>query len=301
MALVAWNVDDGTKRNLWQNPTSLPFFSYPIAPSWRVVAGGQINQTLVADGNSTTCGPQFIFQGLRMYDSPVAWIPSYAYREKEYKYAVPINFVQNTINPPSILLQTQNQIVNNFAFKLRRISIAWHAGPTNTAPAQTLGIRLYDWQNRSLMSDFVNAQFLDFNGRNATGAFVLGAHANFPSWPLMYPVNGQIKFDLTDMNATVAGFISDVQGTILFEGVNLIPCDRNAPGAIVPDDGRMMLYGGAVKYPLPYIYTGNTFNYALAKATFTSSQRFGVAVDGDSDFWMTCVHNVKNTSVIPPT
>ncbi len=103
------------------------------------------------------------------------------------------------------------------------------------------------------------------------------------------------------MNAAVAGFVSDIQGTIFFEGVNLVPCDRSDPGAIMPQDGRMLCYGGVVKYPLPYIYTGNTFNAAVFQATFTSQQRFGIAVDGDSEFWITAVHNVKNATVVPPT
>lgn len=297
MAVIAFNIDDGTKRQMWQNPTSLGFFSYPVAPNWPIPPGGNINQTLIADGSSTTSLPLFLFQGLRMYDSPVAWVPKFAYKEQPYVYAVPINFVANTVNPPAIIQQTIIQIVNNYAFKLRRISLAYHRGPTNTTGvAQQLGCRFYDWQNRSLMSDWVNTMFLNFNAPSQTGVTIYGPHSSFPPCGLFYPVNGQIKIDLTDMLAQAAGAVSDVQGMILFDGVNLVPCDPNAPNAIAPNDGAIQLYDGRVVYPLPYFYTPPMVNITSNEATFTSQQPFTVATDGDSEFWLSVVHNAN-----PPT
>jgi hypothetical protein len=238
-----------------------------------------------------------------VYDEPVAWKPDFAYREEPYFYVLPINFVQATVNPPGIILQQLSQAVQNYAFKLRRMTFSWRQGPTNTAPAQTLGVRLFDYQARQLMSDFVNANFLDFNARSNTGSFIFGPHSSFPAVPIIYPVNGQIRIDLTDMNATLAGSISDIQGTILFEGTNLIPCDAGSPdpSVIQPSDGGIELMSGKRVYPLPYIYTNNTFNYAANKQTFTSVSNFTIPVDGDSDFWITAVHNLKTVVPIPPS
>lgn len=300
MALTGWNIDDGTKRTLFQNPTSIPFFTWPIAPNWRVVSGGQINQTLYADGSPTTSGPLFLFQGLRMYDSPVCWRPNYYYEEKPYNYVVPIDFVKNTVNPPGIIQQTITQIVNNYDFKLRRISLSYGAGPTNTTIAPpNLGCRLFDWQARQLMSDWVNVQFLDFNAPDETGVASYGPHSSFPSIPLLYPVNGQIRIDLTDMLAQAAGVVSDIQGSILFEGVNMVPCARNASRAVAPDDQAIHLFDGRVQYPLPYFYTPPSLNFTTNEATFTDQTRFTVAVDGDSDFWMAAVHSTLNGSGVP--
>lgn len=298
MAVIALNMNDGTKRNLFQNPTSLPFFTYPIAPNWAIVPGGQLSQTLYADGTSTTSLPAFVFQGLRLYSDPVAWVPNFSYREKPYNYVVPINFVANTVNPPGIIQQTITQVINNYAFKVRRISFAYHQGPTNTAAPQQLGCRLYDWQDRALMNDWVHTALLDFNARDLIGAFIYGPHANFPAVPLYYPVNGRIKIDLTDMDAQFAGSVSDIQGSILFEGVNMIPCGKNAAGAITPDNGAMNLYGGRTVYPLPYFYTPPMLNFATNKQTFTSQASFTVACDADSDFWLSAVHNIGEISKV---
>jgi hypothetical protein len=292
MALTGWNVTDGTKRQLFQNPSGIQFYTWPIAPNWRIVPGGQINQFLYADGTTTVSLPLFAFQGLRMYDQPVAWVPPFSYREKPYNYVVPISWVTNTINPPGLIQTTLTQVINNFAFKLRRISFAYHQGPMNTASAQLLGCRLYDWQDRVLSSDWILTNLIDFNARSATGSFIFGPHANFPAIPLLYPVNGRIKIDLTDMEAQLAGSVSDIEGSILFEGVNLEPCASDAPGAITPDDQAIHLYSNRVVYPLPYIYTPNTVNFASNKATFNSQTVFPLALDADSEFWMSAVHRV---------
>lgn len=295
MAITNWNVDDGTKRTLFQNPSGIPFFTWPIAPNWRIVAGGQINQVINVDTSTTTL-PILLFQGIRMYDLPVCWRPNFTYVEKPYSYEVPINFVANTVTAPGIIQKTLSQIINNYAFKLRRISFAYRAGPTNTAQPQQLGCRLFDWQNRQLMNDWVNTMVLDFNARDQFGAFVYGPHASFPAIPLLYPVNGQIRIDLTDMLAQASGSVSDIQGTILFEGANMVPCAKAHPGAVQPDNQDVHLFDGRVKYPLPYFYTPPMLNFTTNKATFTDSTRFSVAVDGDSDFWMNAIHFPSITS-----
>lgn len=301
MALSTWQIDDGTKRTMWQNPTSIPFYTWPIAPSWRVIPGGQLNQVLTANGVATTVGPQFLFQGLRMYDGPTTWIPNYNYKEEPYSYVLPINFVAATVNAPGFILQNLNLPLNNYAFKLKRISVSWRQGPTNTAPAQTLGMRIYDWQNRILMSDYVPANVIGFNARNATGSFIYGPHASFPAHPLVYPVQGRIQIDLTDLNVPAAGSVSDIQGAILFEGVNMVPCDSSTPGAKRPNDGGIDLYSGKRVFPLPYFYTPSCFNFPSNKLTFTNSAKFALALDGDSEFWMTAVHNIKTAPVVPPS
>ena len=287
MALTNWNISDGTKRNLFQNPTGIPFWTWPIVPSWKVARGGQINQLLIADGTSTTVGPQFLYQGLRVYDGPVAWKPPYTYREEEYEYAVNFEFTANTVNPPAIIQTTLTQIINNFAFKLKRISVAYRPGPTNTAAAQALGCRIYDWQNRSLMSDWVNTQFLDFNARNSTGSPIYGPHASFPAVPLLYPVNGRFVIDITDMQAQFAGSVSDIQGVILLQGSNLVPCSGLDPRAVQPPAS---IYDNV----LPYFYLNPMINIAQNKQTFTSNAVFSTAIDSDSDFWMTAVHNARS-------
>ena len=288
---------------MWQNPTSLFFWTYPVAPSWRIVKGGQLNQTLFTS-SSITILPQFIYQGLRRYDSPVAWRPNYVYREVPYMYVVPINYVFNTVNPTAFNQQSNFQIVNNYAFKLQRMQFFYEEGPNNTANPAALGAILYDWQARQLMSSFVNTQFLDFNGSSSTGGVLYGPHASFPAVPLLYPVNGQIRIDLTDINCPASGAVSDIQGQILMQGVNLVPCSASAPGARRPDgqlvnDPATDLWGEASQM-LPYIYTANLLNMAQNKATFSSSNKFTLSLDGDSEFIMTAVHNTKTITVSPP-
>lgn len=303
MGLYSWQVDDGTKRSAWQNPTSLWFWTWPMAPSWPIVKGGQLNQTLLTD-SSITCLPQLIYQGLRKYDSPVAWRPNYVYREVAYEYVIPINYVFNTVNPTAFNQQSNFQIVNNYAFKLQRLQFYYQAGPTNTAAAASLGAVLYDWQSRRLMSDYVNIQFLDFNAPSSTGTFIYGPHASFPAIPLLYPVNGQIRIDLTDMNCPLSGSISDIQGQILLQGVNLVPCSASTPGARAPNgqlinDPETDLSGGATRL-LPYFYTANMLNMSQNKATFASSNKFTLSLDGDSEFILTAIHNTKTQAVTAP-
>jgi hypothetical protein len=303
VGLQLWQIEDGTKRDMWQVPTSLHFWTYPIAPSWPIVKGGQINQTLYTD-SSITILPQFIFQGLRKYASPVAWRPNYVYREVPYMYVLPINYRFNTVTPTAFNSQSNYQIVNNYAFKLQRMQFMYKAGPNNTAAAAALGAILYDWQARQLMSNFVNTQFIDFNATDSNGNFIYGPHASFPAVPLLYPVNGQIRIDLTDMNCPVSGAVSDIQGQILLQGVNLIPCGVNAPGARRPDgqllnDPATDLQGGASQM-LPYIYTANMLNMAQNKATFASSNKFTLSLDGDSEFIMTAVHNTQTATITAP-
>jgi len=157
-------------------------------------------------------------------------------------------------------------------------------------------MRLYDWQDRILMSDYVPSAMIDFNGRSNASNLNndYGFHANFPAWPLLYPVNGRIGIDLTDLLAQASGAILDIQGSIIFEGVNLISCASTTPGAIVPDDGRLNLYGGGITYPLPFFYCNSMIQEALNDVTFTSQAPFTTNIDGDSDFWMTAAHMLQN-------
>ncbi len=231
--VTSWNVVDGTKRQLFQNPSVIPFFSYPMAPAWKILPGGQINQTLYeAPPGGATSLPLFLFQGLRVYPESVAYEPDYTYKEEPYMYPIPFSLVGPTVNPPGILQTSVYQAINNYAFRLKRISVVYFEGPTNTAAIADLGCKIFDWQLRQLMNDWVPTQFVDFNSRDSVGNSIYGPHASFPAIPLTWPVNGQIRIDLTDILSQIAGSITDIQGQFLYEGVNLIPCGLSAPGAI---------------------------------------------------------------------
>lgn len=268
--------------------------------------GGQLNQTLFTD-SSITILPQLIYQGLRKYDSPVAWRPNYVYREVPYMYVIPINYVFNTVNETAFNQQSNFQIVNNYAFKLQRMQFLYEAGPNNTAALANMGAIVYDWQSRALMPYYVNTQFLDFNATASNGTVLYGPHSSFPAVPLLYPVSGQIRIDLTDLLCPVSGSVSDIQGQILLQGVNLMPCSAASPGARAPG-GQLIqaqappetdLVGGASRL-LPYFYTANLLNMAQNKATFASSNKFTLSLDGDSEFIMTAIHNTKTQGIVAP-
>lgn len=199
----------------------VPELLYPRGStiSFDVQGVARANWTYAVGGSVPNYYSQFCFQGVKVLEGVKPYQTDYPYYEatKVYRQTITIDY-GGRIGPAYQGLQGTRQfsfVVEDYDFEVYRMSFLMtkNGASAPSVPVAAFKMQMYDQNRENLMSAPVVDVFIN--------SLSNGYASCFPTPPLVYKVNSQIRYDIQSLLLD-----TEVPATldIYFEGVNRIPC-----------------------------------------------------------------------------